>query len=66
MDMVFVISMVVLVGIDVYDVKFITMEFQIILFIYFKNKNLILCNQYMLQYILRSEYFSFLITNPLQ
>ena len=42
--MVFVINMVDLVGIDVYIVKFIMMEFQIILFIYFKKKYLIFCN----------------------
>ena len=55
--MVFVISMVDLVGIHVYIVKFIMMKFQIILFIYFKKKYLIFCNQFMLQYIQRSEVF---------
>ena len=41
MDMIFLISMVDLVGIDVYIVKFIMMKFQIILFICFKKKYLL-------------------------
>ena len=41
MDMIFVISMVDLEGIDVHIVKFIMMKSQIILFISFKEKFLI-------------------------